>query len=246
MFTLLVRATVVYLIVLVVYRLMGKRQLGQMQPFELVLTLIIADLATIPMTDSAIPVLHGIVPLLTLVTIHFFLTILTRKSDIMNKIISGKPVIVINPFGIDYKAIRSLNLSVDDLFESIRGCGFFSLDEIQYAIVETNGTVNVLAKKDFSPLTVADYFSNSKKEISKPTTIPVTLIAEGKINKSNLETANLTEKELELILKENNIKNIKKILILTIDGQGKIYFQEKNGKYKIYSYNFRKVITWKK
>ena len=129
---------------------MGKRQLGQMQPFELVLTLIIADLATIPMAEASVPILHGVIPLLTLVVLHYFLTLLTRKSEILNKVISGKPVIVINPNGVDYNAIKNLNISIDDLFESVRGCGYFSLDEIQYAIVETNGTVNVLAKKDFS------------------------------------------------------------------------------------------------
>ena len=102
MFTLIIRALIVYLIVLFVFRLMGKRQLGQMQPFEFVLALIIADLATIPMAESSVPILHGIVPLLTLVTLHYFLTIITKKSEIFNKIISGKPVIVINPRGIDY------------------------------------------------------------------------------------------------------------------------------------------------
>ena len=243
MFTLLVRAAVVYIIVLVVFRLMGKRQLGQMQPFELVLTLIIADLATIPMADSAIPVLHGVVPLLTLVTIHYFLTLLTRKSDVMNRIISGKPVIVINPLGIDYQAIKNLNLSVDDLFESIRGCGFFSLDEIQYAIVETNGTVNVLAKKDFCPLTVGDFSSNNPNELSQETTIPITLIAEGKINQNNLKAANLSEEDVKNILNKTKTKNIKNVLILTIDGQGKVYFQQKKGKYQILSYNYDKVIT---
>ena len=153
MFTLIIRAIVVYLLVLIVFRLMGKRQLGQMQPFELVLTLIIADLATIPMAENAVPVLHGVVPLLTLVCLHFLLTILTRKSDVLNKVISGKPVIVVNPDGIDYDALQKLNISIDDLFEAIRGCNYFSFDEIQYAIVETNGTVNVLPKKDYAPLT---------------------------------------------------------------------------------------------
>ena len=88
MFTLLIRAIVVYTLVLIVFRLMGKRQLGQMQPFELVLTLIIADLATIPMVENSVPVLHGIVPLLTLVAMHYFLTLITRKSDLLNRVIS--------------------------------------------------------------------------------------------------------------------------------------------------------------
>lgn len=249
MFTLLIRAILVYLIVLVVFRLMGKRQLGQMQPFELVLTLIIADLATIPMAEESVPILHGVVPLLTLVAVHYFLTLLTRKSDLMNRVISGKPVIVVNPNGIDLKAIRNLNISVDDLFEAIRGCGFFSLDEIQYAIVETNGSVNVLPKKQCSPVTIGNLdeisSGNSLKlknlENIDETTIPVTLIAEGKINKNNLKIARLNEKDVKEILEKIKIKKIKDVLILTIDGNGKVYFQANKGNFKVLNMNFKRA-----
>ena len=235
MFTLLIRAIVVYVLVLIVFRLMGKRQLGQMQPFELVLTLIIADLATIPMAENSVPVLHGIVPLLTLVTMHYLLTLLTRKSDTLNKVISGKPVIVINPNGVDYEQLKNLNISLDDLFEAIRSCNYFSIDEVQYAIVETNGTVNVLPKKDFSPLTVGDF--NKTKLTNEPvkletdkTTIPVTIVSEGSIMQNNLKIAELNENFINWVMKKTNTKKVKDILVLTIDGNGKIYFQTKTGK----------------
>lgn len=250
MFTLFVRAVLVYTIVLIVFRLMGKRQLGQMQPFELVLTLIIADLATIPMAESSVPILHGVIPLLTLVTVHYFLTIITKKSDVLNRFISGKPIIVINPKGVDYNAIKSLNISVDDLFEAIRGNGFFSLDEIQYAIVETNGTINVLSKNDFSPVTLGNLkeISNGNSfklknisEIDAPT-IPITLIAEGKINKNNLKAASLEENDIKKILEKTKTKNIKNVLILTIDGNGKVYFQSKKGNYQTFTYPYSKVV----
>lgn len=250
MFTLFVRAVLVYTIVLIVFRLMGKRQLGQMQPFELVLTLIIADLATIPMAESSVPILHGVIPLLTLVTVHYFLTIITKKSDVLNRFISGKPIIVINPKGVDYNAIKSLNISVDDLFEAIRGNGFFSLDEIQYAIVETNGTINVLSKNDFSPVTLGNLkeISNGNSfklknisEIDAPT-IPITLIAEGKINKNNLKAASLEENDIKKILEKTKTKNIKNVLILTIDGNGKVYFQAKKGNYQTFTYPYSKVV----
>lgn len=250
MFTLFVRAVLVYTIVLIVFRLMGKRQLGQMQPFELVLTLIIADLATIPMAESSVPILHGVIPLLTLVTVHYFLTIITKKSDVLNRFISGKPIIVINPKGVDYNAIKSLNISVDDLFEAIRGNGFFSLDEIQYAIVETNGTINVLSKNDFSPVTLGNLkeISNGNSfklknisEIDAPT-IPITLITEGKINKNNLKAASLEETDIKKILEKTKTKNIKNVLILTIDGNGKVYFQAKKGNYQTFTYPYSKVV----
>ena len=242
MFTLIFRAVFVYLLVLAVFRLMGKRQLGQMQPFELVLTLIIADLATIPMAESAVPVLHGVVPLLTLVCLHYFLTLLTRKSDIFNTIISGKPVIVVNPDGIDYCLLKKLNISLDDLFEAIRGCGYFSLDEVAYAIVETNGTVNVLAKKDFSPITNEDVKNLKTKSNKNQSTIPVTLISEGKVMKANLKTANLDEKFIKWILEKTKTKSIKNILLASIDGNGKIFFQTKKGKATTFNYEYKKVI----
>lgn len=235
MFTLLIRAIVVYVLVLIVFRLMGKRQLGQMQPFELVLTLIIADLATIPMAENSVPVLHGIVPLLTLVTMHYLLTLLTRKSDTLNKVISGKPVIVINPNGVDYEQLKNLNISLDDLFEAIRSCNYFSIDEVQYAIVETNGTVNVLPKKDFSPLTVGDFNKTKltnelvKLETDK-TTIPVTIVSEGSIMQNNLKIAEVNENFINWVMKKTNTKKVEDILVLTIDGNGKIYFQTKTGK----------------
>ncbi len=233
---------------------MGKRQLGQMQPFELVLTLIIADLATIPMAESSVPILHGLVPLFTLVTVHFFLALATRSSNFLNKVISGKPVIVVNPKGIDYQAIKNLNISVDDLFEAIRGCGFFSLDEVQYAIVETNGTVNVLPKKDSSPVTVGDLKETMPQENLKleklkeidETTIPITLVAEGKINKNNLKLSKLNESKLQKIIKNAGGKHIKDILILTIDGNGKIYYQQKKGTFKTLEIDYSKEIVWKK
>lgn len=251
MLTLIIRAILVYLIVLIVFRLMGKRQLGQMQPFELVLTLVIADLATIPMAESSVPILHGLVPLFTLVTVHFFLALATRSSNFLNKVISGKPVIVVNPKGIDYQAIKNLNISVDDLFEAIRGCGFFSLDEVQYAIVETNGTVNVLPKKDSSPVTVGDLKETMPQENLKleklkeidETTIPITLVAEGKINKNNLKLSKLNESKLQKIIKNAGGKHVKDILILTIDGNGKIYYQQKKGTFKTLEIDYSKEIV---
>ena len=156
MLTIVIRSIIIYTIVLILYRLMGKRQLGQMQPFELVLTLIIADLATIPMAEVSVPVLHGVIPLLTLTVIHFLLTFLSKVSNGFASFLSGKPVIVINPKGLDHKALKNLNLSVDDVFEAIRGCGYFSLEQIQYAIMETNGKISVLPKSEFAPVTLGD------------------------------------------------------------------------------------------
>ena len=223
MLTIIVRAIVIYILVLFVFRLMGKRQIGQMQPFELVLTLIIADLATIPMAELSVPVLHGIVPLLTLVVVHYFLTLISRNSTKFSNFISGKPVIVINPKGIDEKALRSLNITIDDLFEAIRGAGYFNLEEVQYAIMETNGTVDVLPKSDFSPVVNKDL-----KLKLEENSIPVTLVSEGKILKNNVNLAGVDKNFIEKFMKKAGIEKISKILVLTLNKSGTVYIQEKN------------------
>lgn len=246
MLVLVIRAMIIYIIVIMVFRLMGKRQIGQMQPFEFVLTLIIADLVTIPMGNSSIPLLHGIISLLTLATIHFLITLLTRKNKFLSQVISGKPVIVVNPDGIDYENLKKLNISLDDLFESIRGCGYFSLDEVEYAIIETNGLVNVLTKKDFSPLTIGDV-SKTKSGItinqSKEKTIPITLVSEGSMNKENIKAAELNEVKIDEILKKAGTKNIKDILVITIDGNGKVYSQLKNEHFKVFNIDYKKEVV---
>ena len=232
MLTIIIRSIIIYLIVLLVFRLMGKRQLGQMQPFELVLTLIIADLATIPMAEVSVPVLHGIVPLLTLVILHFILTIISRSSMKLSKFISGKPVIIINPKGIDYEAMKKLSLSTDDLFAALRECGYFNISQVQYAIMETNGKVSVMPKAEFAPATNADM-----KNKVQDSFIPIVLVSEGKIIKENIALAGLgEEKVLEIIEKESgkDIK-IKDVLLLTVDQTGEAYLQTKTGEGKSFT-----------
>ena len=226
MLTIVLRAILIYLIVLFLYRLMGKRQLGQMQPFELVLTLIIADLATIPMAEISVPVLHGIVPLLTLVLLHFALTLLCKVSSKFSRFISGKPVIVINPDGIDYKAIKNLNISIDDIMEAMRGAGYFKLEQVQYAIMETNGKMSVFPKSEYAPVTVGDM----NLEVDK-SALPINVISEGKIMKENLRLAKLDNNSLSEILKEAGIKRVKDCLVLSIDNAGAVFAQEYNKKY---------------
>ncbi len=198
-----------------------------MQPFELVLTLIIADLATIPMAEVSVPVLHGIVPLFTLVVLHYVLTFLSKISNKFSSLLSGKPVIVINPEGIDNKALKDLDLSVDDVFEAIRGCGYFKIEQIQYAIMETNGKMSVFPKSQYAPVTAQDLDLSPEKS-----TLPINLISEGKINKNNLNLAKIDEMEVQKLLKEAGVKKVKEVLVMTIDKNGSVYLQKYNEKYQ--------------
>lgn len=229
MLTIIIRAVIIYLLLLILLRLMGKRQIAQMQPFELVLTLIIADLATIPMGELSVPLLDGIVPLLTLSVLHFVLTILTKKSTKLNHLISGKPIIVINPKGIDFEVLNQLNISIDDIFGAIRAKGYFKLEQVEYAIMETNGVINVMPKSDFSPVTNKDMKLTQENE-----GIPVTLVSEGGLMKENLTIAGLDEKFVQDMLKKAKIKKIKDCGVLTVDEQHNVYIQEKNKNFQFF------------
>ena len=227
MTTIILRAIIIYVLVLIVFRIMGKRQLGQMQPFEFVLTLIIADLATIPMAEISVPLLNGIVPLLTLVVLHYLITLFTRKSIIFSKVVSGKPVIIINQNGIDITALKKLNITIDDLFEAIRGAGYFNIDEVQYAIMETNGKVSVMPKANNSPITASDI-----KLEKDETSLPITIISEGKFISDNVKISNKSEDFYKKILKNEKITSIKSVLLFTINKEGDIFLQEKNKPFK--------------
>lgn len=228
MITLIIRTAILFILILGVFRLMGKRQIGQMQPFELVLTLIIADLSTIPMSEPTIPLLHGIVPLLTLLVVHYLITIICLKSNKIDKMVNGKPIIVINPKGIDYSALKTLDISLDDLMEGIRNCNYFSFDEVEFAIVETTGKISVIPKSEYAPATLG-----ALKIKSITNSLPVNLISEGQIIKDNIKVAGVDEKWIHNILKNENISNIKNVIVLTLDDNGKMYLQEKNKEYKV-------------
>lgn len=222
MITLICRVFIIYILILFVFRLMGKRQLGQMQPFELVLTLIIADLATIPMAEMSVPILNGVAPLLTLVVFHFIITSLTRVSTNFGRFISGKPVIVVDNSGIIYSALKKLNITIDDLLEAIRGEGFFSFSEIQYAIMETNGKVSVMPKPDYAPVTKLDLKINTDKD-----SLPLTIIADGHFMEENLEMSDKEKLFFEKLLKKEKIEKIKNVLLLTMTKNGEVFLQEK-------------------
>ena len=171
--------------------------------------------------------LHGVVPLLTLVVVHFLLTLICKSSQWLSKVISGKPVIIINPKGIDYNAMKKLNLATDDLFAALRECGYFSISQIQYAIMETNGKVSVMPKAEFAPATNGDL-----KLQTEDSFLPIILISEGKTIKENMTLASLNENQIvDIINKQTKQENqkIKNVLLLSIDQKGEGYLQMKKG-----------------
>lgn len=233
MLNMFIRSVIVYIFVLIVIRLMGKRQIGEMQPFELVITLIIADLACIPMAELAVPLAHGIVPIFTLLILHYFICLVARKSMIARYIISGRPAIVITPDGINYSEIKKLNMTLDDVIELIRGCEVFTIDDIAYAVIETNGRMCVVPKMQKIPVTREDLGIQAEQSA-----FPVSLIMDGKVMKENLRLTSVTEEQLSGFISKLNKEKFKDILLLTIDNNGKVFVQPKDGPYITFNIDY--------
>ena len=239
MFTVLIRAVVIFIVVLIMIRLMGKRQIGEMQPFELVITLIIAEIACIPMSDVAIPLMHGVIPILTLVVLHFLLSFLARKSLALRRVISGNPIIVIGPDGINYENLKKMNMNINDLIEALRSGGDFNMEEIRYAIFETNGKLCVVKYEQYDPATREDL-----KLKPEPSALPMALLVDGKFLKENLALARITAPDLAKTLHQNGVDNYKKTTLVTIDNNGQLYIQPKGGKFKTAQYNLSAEAEW--
>lgn len=213
MITTILRCFIIYFVALFVLRIMGKRQIGEMQPFELVITLIIADLATVPMADSKIPLLNGVVPLLTLCVIHFLITVIALKWNKFNKFVNGNPIIVIDSNGINEKNLKKMFLTVEDLVEMCRNAGYFNLNDIQYAIIETNGMISVLPKSGMMPLVRQDMNVNGGSS-----EMGVVAISEGKVVSENLSSLNLSESQILSFITKQGYRDEKEIAALIIYG----------------------------
>lgn len=206
-----IRAIILFAVLLFAIRLMGKRQIGEMEPFELVITLVISELACIPMADRSIPITFGIVAILTMFVIHQFILLLSH-SDKLQGVINGKPVMVINNGSIDVQALKSLNMHVNDLFQSMRSAEYFSLEEIAYGIMETNGQLTVVANKQME---------------DKQQTLPVPVILEGKWNDENIQSNGFDKQSLQALLNNRRLK-LKGVVLLAIDENNRMTLQTRN------------------
>jgi len=224
MFNIIIRVFIIYIVVIFVMRLMGKRQIGEMEPFELVITLIIADLATIPMAEQTIPIWYGVIPLLVICVIHFITSILTKKSPTMRDIISGKPVVVIDDNGIDFEELKKLNISAEELMEALRNLDYFDMSEINYAIIERNGKITVIPKAANMPVTREDM----KLKLPENDMF-YTVIENGKVIKKNLKEMGLKESGvMSLVLHKigGSMTDIRHVAFCNLSEDGNVYIQK--------------------
>lgn len=223
LFTSLVRTVILYLIIVAGIRLMGKRQVGELEPSELVLSLIIADLAAVPMQDYGIPLTTGIIPILSLLALTMIFSVLTVKSVRFRAILCGRPSIVIQDGKIDQQQMERNRLTIDELLEELRNRGYTDLTAVKYAILETNGQLSVLPYAAQKPPTV------QQMDISvSDSGLPLVVISDGRLIEHNLTALGHDQTWLESQLSQNDCFSIRQVFLLLVDQADTIYLAKKD------------------
>ena len=222
MLTGFIRTLILFFVTTIVLRLMGKRQLAQLQPYEVVITLMISDVATQPMGDVEIPLLGGVVAILTLLLLHSVLSVLSYASMLMRRIICGRPSVLIRNGRLCEEEMERLCFDLSDLMEGVRSAGVIGLHEVSSAVLETNGTLSVFPSEEVVP--------PSRKEMgieAKYNGIPLLLILDGKMQMRSMRIAQLDEGWLRRLLKSRGIERDKNVLFAALNTQGELLVQEK-------------------
>ncbi len=217
-----VRSIVLYVIILIIMRLMGKREIGQLQPFELAIAILIADLASIPMTETGIPLQNGIIPILGLLVMHLIISVLNMKSIHAREIICGKPTILIYRGKIIENELRKERVTINELEERLRGNNVSSLGDVEYAILETSGGLTVIQKPNKRTTIPEDFGINPEYE-----GIPYDLVIDGIVMYENLKKIG---KDYNWLKKEVGKFGMspEQALIVTLDGKNQMFCQKKD------------------
>lgn len=214
MFVTLIRTVILYLLVILTVRAMGKRQIGELQPTELVITILLSEIVAIPMQDNDLPLINTIIPVLVLVAFEILISVISLKSVKFRSLMQGNSLLIIRNGVLDQKQIKRLRYTVDDILEALRQKDIFDISKVQYAVVETNGELTVMLKPEYEAVTKKDL--GIKAEDSG---IPCVVIADGKIIQSDFKDCGMSMEKLEAILRKNKI-NAEDTLLMTIDKSG--------------------------
>ena len=219
-----VRTIALYLVLIGVVRMMGKRQIGQMEPSEFVVTMLVANLAAIPMQDGGIPLYSGFVPIVTVLGVEPVLSALSMKSVGLRKILCGKPVILIENGNILQKNLRKTRITLDELTGHLREKDVLDLQAVQYAILETNGNLSVFPYPKEKPASAKEAGIQVRKQ-----SLPITIISDGVLLEKNLQKAGKDRAWVRGVLQERG-SAVEKTWLLTVDGNGKVvYYQKEEG-----------------
>ena len=218
-----IRTLILFVAVLILLRVMGKRQIGEIQPYELVVIIMISELAAIPMENTGIPLLNGLIPIFVLVAAQVTLSYISLKSSKARGVICGRPSIVIEDAVINEDELRRLRYNINDLLEQLRTKDVFDISDVEFAILETSGQISVILKSQRRPVQPEDL------DIEPPFEgLPLTLIIDGRLIEENLVKANKTVGWLLDRLTQSGVKRIQDVLLASLDSHGELYYQLKD------------------
>lgn len=224
MIIVVIRTLILYAVVIAALRIMGKRQIGELQPSELVVAIMISDLATVPMESVDIPLLSGILPVLTLIMAEVITSYISLKSKLVRKFIIGQPSVVIYDGKINEQELERLRFNLDDLLEELRLNGCHDISDVAVAVIETSGKLSVIPRDNARPVTVEDMQLTEVRHDG----LPCTVIADGRLNEYELKRSGKTESELFNELKKRGANNISEVFIASIDAEGELFLQLKS------------------
>ncbi|MCH5209972.1 MAG: DUF421 domain-containing protein [Oscillospiraceae bacterium] len=228
MLVLVVRTLILYGVVIVAMRIMGKRQLGELQPSELVVAIMISDLASVPMQAIDIPLLAGVIPVMTLLVAEVLMSYMSLKSKKMRKFLSGEPSIVIYNGQINEGELSRLRFNINDLLEELRLNNCHDVSDVEVAVIETSGKLSVIPKDSARNVTIEDLkLKNVRRD-----GLPCTIVSDGTLNEYELKRSNKDYKWFEAEIKRRGVKDIKDIFIASLDAEDELFIQLKNKKEK--------------
>ncbi|GFI71627.1 hypothetical protein IMSAG250_00834 [Clostridiales bacterium] len=219
----LIRAVIIYITVITAMRIMGKRQIGELKPHELVITVLVSQVASIPLEDNSMPLANMFVPILIFVSFEIIVSVISMKSLNFRNLIQGRPMFVIRNGKIDEKQMKRLRFTIDDLIDAIRQKDVFDISTVQDAVIETNGSISVLQKAEEAPVTPKQL----KLSVDENST-PIAVVIDGKPVTEYFSTEKIKNSKIELVVNNEN-KDIKDIMLLTIDEDGNTYLIPKRG-----------------
>ncbi|MFA4884630.1 MAG: DUF421 domain-containing protein [Desulfotomaculaceae bacterium] len=219
----IIRTIILFAVVVIGLRLMGKRQIGQLQPYELVIVIMLSALAAIPMENTGIPLASGLFPIFTLLVAQVALSYVSLKSERARGVICGTPSVLIENGKIIEKELARIRYNINDLLEQLRAKNVPNIADVEFAILETSGELSVIPKSQKRPIVPAD--------MNLPTMyegLPITLIIDGYVFSKNLAKINLNEDWLKSELQKFGVNNFKEVLFASLDTEGKLFYQVKS------------------
>lgn len=220
----LLRTIILYIAVVAAVRVMGKRQIGELDPSELVITILISDLAAIPMQDLGIPLFAGLVPIAALIILEIFMSYFAMKSRRFRRLINGQPAIIIKKGELDIQKIRQMRLTTDEIVETLRKQNVSSVSDVKYGVIEPDGTLSVVLKQPQQPVT-AEMLNLTPKDQG----LPVIVVSDGKLVQRSLQLLQKEAKEVENQLK-NQGYTVDDVFLMTLDDCGNVFIQPKEAK----------------